>query len=85
MCGRMIERFEQEKSGYYMEQHRQRGELAYYDYRGDLIHAPFVNLALGGVNNARRFVATYSAMAEWGAQVLQKARAMGKSNYVLEE
>jgi len=85
ICEQMIERFEQEKAGYYMEQHRNRGELTYYDYRGDLTHALFIDLALGGVCNAHRFVATYSALAEWGAQVLLKARAMGKSSYVLEE
>jgi DNA-binding response OmpR family regulator len=85
ICEQMIERFEEEKAGYYMEQHRNRGELTYYDYRGDLIRAPFIDLVLGGVSNASRFVATYAAMAEWGAQVLLKARAMGKSSYVIEE
>ncbi len=68
-----------------MEQHRQGHELTYYDYRGDLIHSPIVNLALGGVCNTRRFAATYSALAEWGAQVHLKARAQDKSAYVIEE
>jgi len=85
ICEKIIQRFEGEKAEHYMEQHRNRGELTYYDYRGDLIRAPFVNLALGGVNNVRRFVATYAALAEWGAQVILKARATGRSSYVLEE
>lgn len=82
---RFIERFDAEKVEQYMEQHRQYGELTYYDYRGDLIHCPFVNLALGGVCNANRFVATYSALSEWGAQVLLKARAQGRSACIIEE
>ena len=85
LCERMIDRFEREKIEYYMEQHRQRSELTYYDYRGDLIRSPFINLAFGGVCNANRFVATYSALAEWGAQVLLKARSQEKSAYVIEE
>ncbi len=85
LCEKAIERFERELAGHYLEQHLQLGELTYYDYRGDLIHAPFVNLALGGVCNARRFVSTYAAVAEWGAQALLKARAQGRSACVLEE
>jgi CheY-like chemotaxis protein len=81
----LIERFEREKIEQYMEQHRQFGELTYYDYRGKIIHCPFVNLALGGVCNAKRFVATYNAMAEWGAQVLLKARVRDKSACIIEE
>lgn len=85
LCGKVIEDFERELPEHYLEQHRQLGELTYYDYRGDLIRAPFVNLALGGVCNARRFVTTYAAVAEWGAQALLKARAQGTCAYVLEE
>jgi CheY-like chemotaxis protein len=85
LCELLIERFEEERPDHYLEQHRQLGELTYYDYRGDLIRVPFVNLALGGVCNAFRFMATYSAIAEWGAQVLLKARAQGSCAYVIEE
>jgi PleD family two-component response regulator len=85
ICELVIERFEEERLEFYLEQHRQLGELTHYDYRGDLIHAPFVNLALGGVCNARRFVTTYAAVAEWGAQALLKARAQGACAYVVEE
>jgi PleD family two-component response regulator len=85
VCELVIERFEEERLEYYLEQHRQLGELTYYDYRGDLIRAPYVNLALGGVCNARRFVTTYSAVAEWGAQALLKARAQGACTFVFEE
>ncbi len=85
LCESLIERFEEERLEHYFEQHRNLGELTYYDYRGDLIHVPYVNLTLGGVCNAFRFVATYAAMAEWGAQVLLKARAQGSCAYVLEE
>jgi len=85
VCETLIERFEEERPEHYLEQHRQMGELTYYDYRGDLIRVPFVNLALGGVCNAFRFVATYGAMAEWGAQVLLKARAQGSCAFVIEE
>ena len=85
ICESVIERFEQERLEYYLEQHRQLGELTYYDYRGDLNRAPFVQLAIGGACNANRFVATYAAVAEWGAQVLLKARAQGVCAYVIEE
>ena len=81
----LIERFEHEKAELYMEQHRHCGELTYYDYRGEVIHCPFVNLALGGICNAKRFVATYNAIAEWGAQVLLKARARGESACIIED
>lgn len=85
VCEQVLERFEKERAEYYMEQHRQRGELTYYDYRGDLLHTPFINLSLGGVCNTHRFIATYSALAEWGARAQLKARAQGKSAYVIEE
>jgi DNA-binding response OmpR family regulator len=85
VCEWVIDRFDREKLEYYMEQHRQSGELTYYDYRGDLIRSPVINLALGGVCNTHRFAATYSALSEWGAQVCLKARAQGKSAYVIEE
>jgi len=85
ICESVIERFEAEREGYFLEQHRQLGEITYFDYRGDLNHAPFVQLALGGVSNASRFVATYAAVAEWGAQVLLKARAQGVCACVIEE
>jgi DNA-binding response OmpR family regulator len=85
LCERIIERFEQEKLDFYLERHRQSGELSYYDYRGDLIHSPFITLSMGGVCNTRRFTATYSALAEWGAQALLKARSKGVSAYVIEE
>ncbi|MDY6794535.1 MAG: response regulator [Actinomycetota bacterium] len=85
ICKKAAKAFEERKKEYYMEQHRQRGELTYYDYRGDLVHAPYINLALGGVCNAHRFVATYSGMAEWGAQALLKARAHDQSAVVLED
>ena len=85
VCEALIERFEEERPEHYFEQHRHLGELTYYDYRGDLIHVPYVNLALAGVCNAYRFVATYAAMAEWGAQVLLKARAQGSCASVFEE
>ncbi len=84
-CELVVERFEKEHPEYYLEQHRQLGELTYYDYRGDLIHAPFAVLAMGGICNARRFVATYAAIAEWGAQVLLKARSQGACAFVIEE
>lgn len=85
ICELAIERFEEQRLDHYLEQHRQLGELTYYDYRGDLIHSPFVDLALGGICNAHRFVATYAAIAEWGAQVLLKARAHRACTYVIEE
>jgi DNA-binding response OmpR family regulator len=85
ICERLVERFKGERMDYYMEQHRQVGELIYYDYRGDLIRCPFMELVQGGICNAHRFVATYTAMAEWGAQVLLKARAQGGCAYVIEE
>ena len=85
LCERAIDRFERGKMDLYMEQHRQRGELTYYDYRGNLIRSPFINLSLGGACNAHRFMATYSALAEWGAQVLLKARSQEQSAYVIEE
>jgi PleD family two-component response regulator len=85
VCELAVERFEEDRLDHYMEQHRQLGELTYYDYRGDLIHVPFVNLALGGICNARRFVSTYAAVAEWGAQALLKARTQGACTYVIEE
>lgn len=84
-CAGIIASFEERKESFYLEQHRQRGELTYYDYRGDLISSPFICLALGGVCNSRRFVAAYPALAEWGAQALLKARAQGKSAFVIEE
>ncbi len=85
MCARLVERFEDEKGTFYLEQHRQRGELVYYDYRGSAVKAPLVSLVLGGVCNSRRFVATYTALAEWAAQAVMKARSFGRSAYVLEE
>ncbi|MDD5666354.1 MAG: response regulator [Actinomycetota bacterium] len=85
ICDGVIERFEEGRDEHYLEQHRQLGELTYYDYRGDLVRAPFVRLALGGVCNTRRFVTTYAAVAEWGAQALLKARAQGTSACILEE
>jgi DNA-binding response OmpR family regulator len=85
VCQQVIDRFEEHKLELYMEQHRNSGELSYYDYRGDLIHSPFARLAMGGVCNTRRFMATYSALAEWGAQALLKARSQSKSAYVIEE
>lgn len=85
LCQRLIERFEAEKGDFYLELHRQRGELVYYDYRGNTVTAPLANFVLGGVCNSRRFVATYSALAEWSAQVLMKARSRGTSTFVIEE
>ncbi|WP_287155548.1 response regulator [Candidatus Solincola tengchongensis] len=85
LCSRLVERFESEKGEFYLEQHRRRGELVYYDYRGNTVHAPLVKLVLGGVCNSRRFVATYTALAEWSAQALMKARSYGRSAFVLEE
>ncbi|MFW6113595.1 MAG: response regulator [Actinomycetota bacterium] len=85
VCEKAVELFEEKNEEYYMEQHRERGELTYYDYRGNLVHVPYINLVMGGVCNAHRFVATYSALAEWGAQVTLKARAQDRSAYVLED
>jgi PleD family two-component response regulator len=85
LCGQVIERFEQEKMDYFMEQHRQEGELTYYDYRGDLVRAPLAYLTMGVVSNSSRFAATYTALAEWGAQVRLKARAQGRSSFIIEE
>ncbi|MDI7251597.1 MAG: hypothetical protein QME89_03475, partial [Actinomycetota bacterium] len=85
LCARLVERFEAEKDQFYLEQHRKRGELVYYDYRGNTVKAPLANLVLGGVCNSRRFVTTYTALAEWSAQALMKARSYGRSAYVLEE
>jgi len=85
VCARAADLFEGGKLEHYLEQHRRLGELTYYDYRGDLVRAPLVFLAMGGVCNSNRFVATYTALAEWGAQVLLKARALGRSGHVLEE
>lgn len=85
LCAGIIERFEACKAEFYMEQHRQAGELIYYDYRGNTVHAPLVKLALGGVCNSRRFVATYTALAEWAAQAVLKARSGDKSAFVIEE
>ena len=85
LCEGAVRRFDEELPAHYLEQHRQLGELTYYDYRGDLIRVPFVKLALGGVCNDRRFVSTYAALAEWGAQALLKARAQEGSACVLEE
>jgi len=85
LCARLVDRFEAEKGQFYLEQHRQRGELVYYDYRGNTIKAPLVNLVMGGVCNSRRFLATYTALTEWSAQALMKARSFGRSAYVLEE
>ncbi len=81
----VVQRFEDEKMDFYLEQHRQCGELNYYDYRGEVIHCPFVNLALGAVCNANRFIATHAALSEWGAQVLLKARAQDRSALIIEE
>ncbi|MBC7229774.1 MAG: response regulator [Actinobacteria bacterium] len=85
VCSRAVAIFEEGKLDHYLEQHRRLGELTYYDYRGDLVRAPLVFLALGGVCNSKRFIATYAALAEWGAQVLLKARARGRGGHVLEE
>lgn len=85
ICSQAVEAFERGKLDHYLEQHRRLGELTYYDYRGDIIRAPLVFLALGGVCNSNRFMATYATLAEWGAQVLLKARARGCSGHVLEE
>jgi PleD family two-component response regulator len=82
---KVIARFDEERIEHYLEQHRQLGELTYFDYRGELIHAPFVYLVLGGVCNARHFYSTYNAISERGAQALLKARAQGKSACVIEE
>ncbi len=85
LCRRLVERFEEEKTAFYYEQHRQRGELLYYDYRGNAVRAPLVRLSLGGVCNSQRFLATYATLAEWGAQAVLKARAQDGSAYVVEE
>lgn len=85
LCARLVERFEREKTDFYYEQHRQRGELHYYDYRGNTVSAPLIRLSLGGVCNSRRFVATYDALAGWGAQAVLKARAREESAFVIEE
>ena len=85
LCSRLVERFEESKAEFYYEQHRQLGELLYYDYRGNAVRAPLVRLSLGGVCNTRRFLATYEALAEWGARALLKARAQDGSAYVVEE
>ncbi len=85
LCSEIIERFEAGKAEFYMEQHRQAGELIYYDYRGSTVRAPLVKLALGGVCNSHRFVATYTALAEWAAQAVLKARSKEKSAFVIEE
>ncbi|MCL6636080.1 MAG: hypothetical protein K6T29_10025 [Peptococcaceae bacterium] len=49
------------------------------------VSAPLARLVLGGVCNSRRFVATYTALTEWSAQALMKARSYGRSAYFLEE
>ncbi len=85
LCRRLVERFEEEKGGHYHEQHRQLGELLYYDYRGNAVRVPLVMLFMGGVCNSHRFIATYTALAEWGAQAVLKARAQGQSGYIIEE
>lgn len=85
LCARLVEKFEAEKDQFYLEQHRRRGELVYYDYRGNAVSAPLARLVLGGVCNSRRFVATYTALTEWSAQALMKARSYGRSAYFLEE
>jgi len=85
LCQKLVDRFEAQKEGFYLEQHRHRGELTYYNYRGDLVSSPFVNLVLGGVCNSKRFLATYTSVAEWAAQVLLKARTAGKSSFLVEE
>ncbi len=85
VCSCATVMFEEGKLDHYLEQHRRLGELTYYDYRGKLARSPLVFLALGGVCNSNRFLATYAAVADWGAQVLLKARSCGKSCHVLEE
>ncbi len=84
-CAGIIADFEERKPSFYLEQHRQREELTYYDYHGELVRSPFMNLIMGGVCNSRRFVASYPALAEWGAQALLKAHSRGCSAYIIEE
>lgn len=85
VCAEIIRRFDEEKPRHYLEQHRQRGELTYYNYRGDLLRAPFMEIKMGGVCNANRFFATFASLAEWGAQALLKARARRGSTFFIEE
>jgi two-component system response regulator VicR len=85
VCQEAVSRFEASVTELYQEQHRHRGMLTYYDYRGSLVRAPFLKLAIGGVMNTYRLVTTYDEFSHWGAQTLLKARALEKSGYILEE
>ncbi|MEJ5186767.1 MAG: response regulator [Candidatus Geothermincolales bacterium] len=85
VCREAVDRFEAMVHDFYQEQHRHRGMLTYYDYRGSLVKAPFLKLSIGGVMNTYRLVTTYDELSRWGAQALLKAKSLEKSGYVLEE
>lgn len=85
VCKEAVDGFEAAVRDLYQDQHRHRGMLTYYDYRGSLVKAPFLKLAIGGVMNTYRMVTTYDELSRWGAQTLLKARALEKSGFILEE
>lgn len=84
-CQEIVERFEERKLEYLTDLHRQKGEISYYDFKGNLVHAPFPWIKIACLNTTNRFVATFSSLSRWGAQAIAKARALDGSAWIMEE
>lgn len=84
-CHRATELFEEGKGSFLPEAAISRGEIVYYDFRGNAVHAPLPRLLGACLNTGSRFMASYSALSAWAAQALMEARALEGSDIVVEE
>ncbi len=85
ICERFFTFFEQGLESYLPEAARARSEVAYFDYKGNAVHAPLPRLLIAGLNTSNRFVASYSSLATWAAQVIMQARSMEGRALAMEE
>ncbi len=82
---KILDLFDRGVEEFVQDSHRNKGEITYYNFQGELVHAPFPRLVIACLNNSRRFVATYSALAQWAAQVMIKAKTKEGSCCLMEE
>jgi DNA-binding response OmpR family regulator len=84
-CQHVTSTFEQGRQSFLPDTTRARNEVTYYDFKGNAIHAPLPRLLIACLNTSSRFIASYSALTAWAAQVIMQASSLEDNAFVLEE
>ncbi len=84
-CRRAAALFEDGKSSYLPEAALSQGEMVYYDFKGNAVHAPLPRLLGACLSTGNRFLPSYSALSAWAAQALMKARSLKEREVVVED